>query len=169
MFVFSSFQRFLLIVQDSNHGQVVANLSNPSRPNFYVTGLHPDTGYMISVMAQNAKGHSDRMMLQAFTLKSDGLRQLFETSESALATNMDDYFLKMTPFLAGLLTLIVAVALVFVAITTILCIRRKHRQQQPQASQAMTMRPTQPEDQRFEEPPRQVHTVPSFQSESFYF
>ena len=52
-----------------------------------LTGLIPDTGYMISVFSVNAKGQSDRMVLQAYTQKSD---QLFETNESAL-TNIDGF------------------------------------------------------------------------------
>ena len=83
--------------------------------------------------------------LQAFTLKSDGLRQLFETSESALATNMDDYFVNGVWFLGGLLTLIGAVVLVFMAIVTILCLRRKRLQRATaQQPQSMAMRPQPP-------------------------
>ena len=66
---------------------LVANITARARPDFMLTGLIPDTGYMISVYAVNAKGQSDRMVLQAYTQKSD---QLFETNESAL-TNMDGF------------------------------------------------------------------------------
>lgn len=62
-------------------------MTGRSRPDFMVTGLIPNTGYMISVFSVNPKGPSDRMVLQAFTAKSD---ELFETSESAL-TNMDGF------------------------------------------------------------------------------
>ena len=68
---------------------LVANLTSSGRvPRFYVTGLRPDTGYVVSVTAINAKGSSDALMVRAYTRKSDGLRQLIETSESALATNV---------------------------------------------------------------------------------
>ena len=63
------------------------NLDGRTRPDFMLTGLIPDTGYTISVFAVNPKGQSDRMVLQAYTQKSD---QLFETNESAL-TNMDGF------------------------------------------------------------------------------
>lgn len=67
----------------------MANLTSSGRvPRFYVTGLRPDTGYVVSVTAVNAKGSSDALMVRAYTRKSDGLRQLIETSESALATNV---------------------------------------------------------------------------------
>ena len=67
-------------------GRPVTNLTH-GRPSFLVTGLRPDTGYVVSVTSANAKGASEARMVQAFTLKSDGLRQLIETSESALSTN----------------------------------------------------------------------------------
>ena len=71
----------------TKRSQTVQNLTGRSRPDFVLTGLIPDTGYTISVYALNPKGQSDRMVLQAYTQKSD---QLFETNESAL-TNMDGF------------------------------------------------------------------------------
>ena len=71
----------------SKSGNNLENLDGRTRPDFMLTGLIPDTGYTISVFAVNPKGQSDRMVLQAYTQKSD---QLFETNESAL-TNMDGF------------------------------------------------------------------------------
>ena len=80
-------QKFHLHVRESGvMGRPVTNLTH-GRPSFLVTGLRPDTGYVVSVTSSNAKGASEARMVQAFTLKSDGLRQLIETSESALSTN----------------------------------------------------------------------------------
>ena len=76
-----------------------------------VTGLTPNTGYMISVYAVNAKGESDRMVIQAYTQKSD---QLFETNESAL-TNMDGF--QLTPIFGILMTVGCAMAIVFLSIS----------------------------------------------------
>ena len=66
---------------------LVANMTGQIKPDFILTDLKPDTGYMISVYAFNNKGKSDRMVLQAYTQSSE---QLFETNESAL-TNMDGF------------------------------------------------------------------------------
>ena len=66
---------------------LVANMTGQIKPDFILTDLIPDTGYMISVYAFNNKGKSDRMVLQAYTQSSE---QLFETNESAL-TNMDGF------------------------------------------------------------------------------
>ena len=76
-----------------------------------LTGLTPNTGYMISVYAVNAKGESDRMVIQAYTQKSD---QLFETNESAL-TNMDGF--QLTPVFGILMTVGCAMAIVFLSIS----------------------------------------------------
>ncbi len=83
-----------------------------------VTGLHPDTGYVVSVFSSNSKGKSDRMNLQAFTLKSS---ELFETSESAL-TNMDGF--QLTPILGVLLIVGGAMTIVFLAISAYFCVRK---------------------------------------------
>ena len=85
-------QTFTLEIRETEssstkRSQSVQNLDGRSRPDFMLTGLIPDTGYTISVYAVNPKGQSDRMVLQAYTQKSD---QLFETNESAL-TNMDGF------------------------------------------------------------------------------
>ena len=84
-------QSFSLNVRENDSPKtrsgMVGNITGRSRPDFVLTGLIPDTGYMISVFSVNAKGQSDRMVLQAYTQKSD---QLFETNESAL-TNMDGF------------------------------------------------------------------------------
>ena len=66
---------------------MAGNITGRTRPDFVLTGLIPDTGYRISIFAVNAKGRSDRMVLQAYTQKND---QLFETNESAL-TNLDGF------------------------------------------------------------------------------
>lgn len=83
-------QTFTLEIRESEPSRtsgMVGNLTGRVRPDFMLTGLIPDTGYMISVYAVNLKGRSDRMTLQAYTQKSD---QLFETNESAL-TNLDGF------------------------------------------------------------------------------
>ena len=86
-------QSFTLEIRETDNprkNSLVGNMTGRIRPDFMLTGLIPDTGYMISVYSVNAKGQSDRMVLQAYTQKSD---QLFETNESAL-TNMDGFQVK---------------------------------------------------------------------------
>ena len=56
-------------------------------------------------------GQSDRMVLQAYTQKSD---QLFETNESAL-TNMDGF--QLTPVFGVLMTVGCSMAIVFLSIS----------------------------------------------------
>ena len=101
-------------------------MTNPTSPSFYLTGLTPDTGYMIAIVASNPKGYSDRRALQAFTIKSDGLTQLIETNESALATNMDD-MLPINPFLIVTLIVVGVFMSVFLPISIIVCVRKRKR------------------------------------------
>lgn len=101
-------------------------MTNPTSPSFYLTGLTPDTGYMIAIVSSNPKGHSDRRAIQAFTIKSDGLTQLIETNESALATNMDD-MLPINPFLIVTLIVVGVFMSVFLPISIIVCVRKRKR------------------------------------------
>jgi len=101
-------------------------MTNPTSPSFYLTGLTPDTGYMIAIVASNTKGYSARRALQAFTIKSDGLTQLIETNESALATNMDD-MLPINPFLIVTLIVVGVFMSVFLPISIIVCVRKRKR------------------------------------------
>ena len=113
------------------------NKTNPTIPRFYLTGLKPDTGYMITIISSNAKGYSDRRVLQAFTIKSDGLTQLIETNESALATNMDD-IIPVNPFLIVTLIVVGVFMSVFLPISIIVCVRKRKRnsRQQPANKQS---------------------------------
>ena len=107
-------QKFTLEIRETDtprRSGMVGNMTGRNRPDFMLTGLIPDTGYMISVYAVNAKGQSDRMVLQAYTQKSD---QLFETNESAL-TNMDGF--QLTPVFGILMTVGCAMAIVFLSIS----------------------------------------------------
>ena len=115
-----------LQVRESSTRKLVVNMTNPTTPSFYLTGLKPDTGYMVIIVASNAKGYSDRRALQAFTIKSDGLTQLIETNESALATNMDD-ILPINPFLIVALIVAGVFMSVFLPITIIVCVRKRKR------------------------------------------
>ena len=65
-------QHFTLEVRESATRHFVTSLMDPNRPTFLVRGLQPDTGYIVSIYSSNTKGRSDRMVLQAFTLKNDG-------------------------------------------------------------------------------------------------
>ena len=109
------------------------NMTNPSNPSFYLTGLKPDTGYRISVFASNSKGHSDPRIIQAFTIKSDGLTQLIETNESALATNMDDV-LPINPLLIVTLIIVGVFMSVFLPISIVICVRKRKRSSMCQSS-----------------------------------
>ena len=117
---------------------LVANMTGRIKPDFILTGLIPDTGYMISVYSVNSKGNSDRMVLQAYTQKSN---QLIETYESAL-TNMDGFQVilkfftnqkeisktkpfQITPLFGILMTLGCAAAVLFLSISAYFCIRRR--------------------------------------------
>ena len=113
------------------------NKTNPTIPRFYLTGLKPDTGYMITIISSNAKGYSDRRVLQAFTIKSDGLTQLIETNESALATNMDD-IIPVNPILIVTLIVVGVFMSVFLPISIIVCVRKRKRnsRQQPANKQS---------------------------------
>ena len=113
-------------MRDSSTGKLVINMTNPASPSFYLTGLKPDTGYMITIVASNSKGYSDRRALQAFTIKSDGLTQLIETNESALATNIDD-ILPINPFLIATLIVVGVFMSVFLPISIIVCVRKRKR------------------------------------------
>ena len=125
------FQVFNLLARDSSTGNLVMNKTNPTSPSFYLTGLKPDTGYVIAIIASNAKGYSDRRVLQAFTIKSDGLTQLIETNESALATNMDD-ILPVNPFMIITLIVIGVFMSVFLPISIIVCVRKRKRNSRQQ-------------------------------------
>lgn len=98
-----------------------------------MTGLKPDTGYMITIIASNPKGYSDRRVLQAFTIKSDGLTQLIETNESALATNMDD-ILPINPFLIISLIVTGVFMSLFLPITIIVCVRKRKQNSRCQST-----------------------------------
>ena len=111
----------------------MVNITNPSVPSFYLTGLKPDTGYMITIIASNPKGYSDRRVLQAFTIKSDGLTQLIETNESALATNMDD-ILPINPFLIISLIVTGVFMSLFLPITIIVCVRKRKQNSRCQSN-----------------------------------
>ena len=112
---------------------LMVNITNPKVPNFYLTGLKPDTGYVITIIASNPKGYSDRRVLQAFTIKSDGLTQLIETNESALATNMDDV-LPINPFLIISLIVIGVFMSLFLPITILVCIRKRKQSLRSQSN-----------------------------------
>ena len=111
----------------------MVNITNPNVPSFYLTGLKPDTGYMITIVASNPKGYSDRRVLQAFTIKSDGLTQLIETNESALATNIDD-ILPINPFLIISLIVIGVFMSIFLPITIIVCVRKRKQNSRCQST-----------------------------------
>ena len=113
------------------------NKTNPTSPSFYLTGLKPDTGYVITIVATNAKGYSDRRVLQAFTIKSDGLTQLIETNESALATNMDD-IIPVNPFMIITLIVIGVFMSVFLPISIVVCVRKRKRNLRQQANNNQT-------------------------------
>ena len=72
--------------------------------------FHNDAGNSITD-AILLSGQSDRMVLQAYTQKSD---QLFETNESAL-TNMDGF--QLTPVFGVLMTVGCSMAIVFLSIS----------------------------------------------------
>ena len=120
-------------MRDSGTGALMINMTNPSNPSFYLTGLKPDTGYRISVFASNSKGHSDPRIIQAFTIKSDGLTQLIETNESALATNMDDV-LPINPLLIVTLIIVGVFMSVFLPISIVICVRKRKRSSMCQSS-----------------------------------
>ena len=124
---------FILNVRDSSTGMLVINMTNPSTPSFYLTNLKPDTGYMITIVASNPKGHSDRRAIQAFTIKSDGLTQLIETNESALATNMDD-ILPVNPFLVVTVIVVGVLMSVFLPISIIVCVRKRKQNSRRQSA-----------------------------------
>ena len=111
----------------------MVNITNPTVPSFYLTGLKPDTGYMITIIASNPKGYSDRRVTQAFTIKSDGLTQLIETNESALATNMDD-ILPINPFLIISLIVTGVFMSLFRPITIIVCVRKRKQNSRCQST-----------------------------------
>ena len=125
------FQVFNLLVQDSSTGKLVMNKTNPTSPSFYLTGLKPDTGYRIIIAASNAKGYSAKVELQAYTIKSDGLTQLIETNESALATNMDD-MIPVNPFLIITLIVVGVFMSVFLPISIVVCVRKRKRNSRQQ-------------------------------------
>lgn len=54
---------------DQQTSMLIANLSS-SQPTFAVGGLDSDRLLKIAVMAVNARGVSDRVILEAFTLKA---------------------------------------------------------------------------------------------------
>ena len=120
-------------MRDSGTGALMINMTNPTNPSFYLTGLKPDTGYRISVFASNSKGHSDPRIIQAFTIKSDGLTQLIETNESALATNMDDV-LPINPLLIVTLIIVSVFMSVFLPISIVICVRKRKRSSMCQSS-----------------------------------
>lgn len=115
----------------SSTSSMVGNITGRTRPDFMLTGLMPDTGYMISVLAVNAKGHSDPMVIQAYTQKSD---QLFETNESAL-TNMDGF--QITPIFGILVTVGCAMAIVFLSISAYFCVRKRTNSSSPGPQQSL--------------------------------
>ena len=75
-----------------------------------LSSFHTNAGNSITD-AILLSGQSDRMVLQAYTQKSD---QLFETNESAL-TNMDGF--QLTPVFGVLMTVGCSMAIVFLSIS----------------------------------------------------
>ena len=132
-------QSFTLEIRETDSiraNGLIANMTGRIKPDFILTGLIPDTGYMISVYAVNTKGHSDRMVLQAYTQKSD---QLFETNESAL-TNMDGF--QITPIFGILMTVGCAAAVLFLSISAYFCIRRRPNNHGSTTNSTSNYRPT---------------------------
>lgn len=119
------------IIMTNNFSTMVGNITGRTRPDFMLTGLMPDTGYMISVLAVNSKGRSDPMVIQAYTQKSD---QLFETNESAL-TNMDGF--QITPVFGILVTIGCAMAIVFLSISAYFCVRKRTTMSSPAPQASM--------------------------------
>jgi len=124
-------QAFVLEVSDAKTGFAVANTTNARSPTFAVTGLRPGTGYVVSVHSYNAKGSSTPSRIHAFTAMMEegaGLKagppKEPKTGESAL-TKMGEF--RITPVLAGLLTVGAALLLVFVIISLYFCVARKPR------------------------------------------
>jgi len=92
------------------------------------------------VTAVNAKGSSDALMVRAYTRKSDGLRQLIETSESALATNVANShrgkgFVDSVWFLGGVCALAGVIVAIFLALGTALCVSRTRKRRATQIRQ----------------------------------
>lgn len=62
-------QWFRIEITDQKTGILIANLSS-SQPTFAVNGLESELLLKIAVMAVNSKGASDRVILEAYTLKA---------------------------------------------------------------------------------------------------
>lgn len=62
-------QWFRMEIIDQQTGMLIANLSS-LQPAFAVSGLDSERLLKIAVMAVNTKGVSDRVILEAFTLKA---------------------------------------------------------------------------------------------------
>jgi len=114
-------QAFSMQVMDSKTHFTVANTTNMRRAAFTVTGLMPGTGYLVAITSSNSKGRSPAVSLHAFTTKLPD--QLAESGESAL-TRVTGSF-TVTPILATLLVVGGALVLVFLIISTYLCVRKR--------------------------------------------
>lgn len=62
-------QWFRIEISDHKTGILIANLSS-TQPTFAVNGLDSERLLKIAVMAVNGKGASDRIILEAYTLKA---------------------------------------------------------------------------------------------------
>lgn len=62
-------QWFRMEIIDQQTSMLIANLSSV-QPAFAITGLDSERLLKIAVMAVNSKGVSDRVILEAFTLKA---------------------------------------------------------------------------------------------------
>lgn len=62
-------QWFRIEITDQKSGILIANLSS-TQPAFAVNGLDSEQLLKVAVMAVNSKGASDRVILEAYTLKA---------------------------------------------------------------------------------------------------
>ncbi|KAF7280091.1 hypothetical protein GWI33_006418 [Rhynchophorus ferrugineus] len=111
-------QYFLLEVYDRKSGVLQANVS-AKFPLFIVSGLDPGKELKMAVYAANAKGRSDPVLLEGFTLK-------VAEKQTVLSLGTRDQ-IEIAPVLGVLVGVVTAVLLVTVIILVALKIRRSRR------------------------------------------
>lgn len=105
-------------VRDSSSHFLIANTTS-RQPFFTVTGLRPETSYLVTLYSSNAKGTSEPTSISAITMK-EPQKQFTKSDDKQLVEGG----FTITPILGVLLVVGGALILVVLSISVYFCFRR---------------------------------------------
>ena len=117
-------QTFQLLVRSADSAQTTRTNQSAPRPDFHVGGLTPGEGYIVTLLATNARGASEPMTLHAFTVRDASSRHVVVADTSRQPGGSGQTV--TTPVLAVLIAMGAGLALV--ALCIIAAMRVKHSQ-----------------------------------------